>query len=201
MSGNVTAHTTKRTPKRNITGAKYWQINSHDGRLYYNREERPPNENQTVDFGTRYCGEVQPAYADGSSDRFVDEIVAWEFHGPPPLPWRYVTVAHLDGDPANHAPNNLRWDTDTEWLEANNAAIFQKLMKSGIPAAGQRGDHGDVRGTGTFPFAPIHGQKIPRIANCPDWADVVPTWVRPPEQRLEPAIWLLDNTTDERKAA
>jgi hypothetical protein len=77
----------------------------------------------TIDFGHRwlknpklviphYHGPVPSAGAMKDTRRLVEEIVCYQFHGPPPGSFQFARVEHLDGDPQNCAADNLRWVTD-----------------------------------------------------------------------------------------
>ncbi|GLP83985.1 hypothetical protein TUM20984_54050 [Mycobacterium antarcticum] len=56
-----------------------------------------------------------PVILVGDGERFLDEVVAMAFLGPPPAPIRGVTVLHFDGDVFNCRVDNLRWIVDPEW--------------------------------------------------------------------------------------
>ncbi|MFN3832110.1 MAG: HNH endonuclease [Allorhizobium sp.] len=57
----------------------------------------------------------------------VHRLIALAFHGLPPLSNQQIVVGHLDDDPGNNRPDNLRWMTQSEncnapgWLEKQRA--------------------------------------------------------------------------------
>lgn len=48
----------------------------------------------------------------------VHRLVSMAFHGPEPLSNQRMVVGHLDDDPANNRPDNLRWMTQRDNLNA-----------------------------------------------------------------------------------
>lgn len=61
-------------------------------------------------------GGLPAVYVDGR-ERFLDEIVAYAFFGPPPTNIRGMDVHHFDADPLNCAVTNLAWRVCPEWRE------------------------------------------------------------------------------------
>jgi hypothetical protein len=61
--------------------------------------------------------------------RFLDEVVAHAFLGPPPCPMRGATVVHFDGDDWNCAVTNIAWRVDPDWLEYATQAEVEDWMR------------------------------------------------------------------------
>jgi hypothetical protein len=70
-------------------------------------------------------------------DRVAAELVAYEFLGPPPESWEFVTVAHLDGDRNNPHPDNLRYVVDESALVARERRDIKALMRGPVNLARQ----------------------------------------------------------------
>jgi hypothetical protein len=63
--------------------------------------------------GRAKCYPTVSVRADGPLKRWrVHRLVAMAFHGPPPT--GRSEVAHIDGNPTNNRPANLRWVTPAE---------------------------------------------------------------------------------------
>lgn len=133
LAGTATTHTArKRYKRRAVTGSRKLELNEA-GQFYDidGRRRVEPHGNGKCKYlinpGKDYDGPVWPAYGNMSGqyladpdaprspraklvtdyDRVAAELVAYEFLGPPPETWEYVTVAHLDGDRNNLNPGNL----------------------------------------------------------------------------------------------
>lgn len=169
----------KKTRKKriNVTGAPGWQINS-DGDVFHlgHRVKLSGGRAPLIDFslGDEYAGPVWPAYGDGSCARFLDEIVAWEYHGPAPAPWRYVSVLHRDNDLSNCGAANLVWMVDAQWAEEN----VRSWMKSHLRAC--EAPDGIVKGAGAFRFAPTR-KRAPQL---PDYLPSRPRITEPPPRKV-----------------
>ncbi|MFN3317575.1 MAG: NUMOD3 domain-containing DNA-binding protein [Allorhizobium sp.] len=64
-----------------------------------------------------YKGAAIPLVGDGparSQRHAVHRLVALAFHGLPPLSNQRIVVGHLDDDPGNNRPENLKWMTQRE---------------------------------------------------------------------------------------
>ena len=61
----------------------------------------------------------------------IARLVCEAFHGPPPFP-RAVTI-HLDEDPTNNRPDNLKWGTQKENLNMPKFKEWQKNARSNAP--------------------------------------------------------------------
>jgi len=59
----------------------------------------------------------------------VAQLVCEAFHGPKPFP-KAVTI-HLDEDPSNNAPDNLKWGTQKENLNMPKFKEWQKTVRIG----------------------------------------------------------------------
>lgn len=185
---SCTDNVAKRKP---VTGAKGCEI-SPDGQLYrYRHKVKPIGKVPVVDLPLDYTGRLMPVHGDGTRGRFLDEIVAYEFHGPYPAPYRFVHVLHLDGDWQNCAADNVRWVVDDEWFELNGLALSSRWMHPDTPPAGVT--LGVVKGVDSrYPCAPYHGAKYPRYSGIDD-----PRLALLPEcHELPVATWV----NDRRKA-
>lgn len=142
-AGNVTTLPTKKRYKRRaVTGGHGLEVNEN-GEFYRgtNRVPKKGKYNHLIHPGA-YSGPVWPAYGaylvdpDGDCDgqrkttheRFVADLVTYEFFGPPPAGWADTLVIHLDGDCSNAAPDNLLYIVDEAKLEAKRLKHFAHLM-------------------------------------------------------------------------
>lgn len=127
----------KRHPRRPITGlSDGWQVNSA-GIIYRFRRVQPITKHigglPTIGLDKNYRGPVPPAGGDtteddGDTERLLDEIVCFEFHG---YPRSFVgsLVQHLDGDDNNCEADNLRWLVDDEYAEAVENQKYRRFMR------------------------------------------------------------------------
>jgi hypothetical protein len=61
----------------------------------------------------------------------VHRLVALAFHGPEPLSDERIVVGHLDDDPGNNSPKNLRWMTNRENCNAPGCKAKQREARRG----------------------------------------------------------------------
>jgi len=61
----------------------------------------------------------------------VHRLVALAFHGLPPLSNQRIVVGHLDDDPGNNMPSNLKWMTQRENCNAPGCKEKQRRNNSG----------------------------------------------------------------------
>lgn len=129
----------RRFPRRDVSGAPGWQVNSA-GVLFHNRREAIITDSiagwPTVDMGRDYAGPILPAGNQGCSERLrlVDEIVAYEFCERPDVGLRGCHVLHLDGDMSNCHPENLRWAPSPAYaMRMNEHRITLLLCPDWIP--------------------------------------------------------------------
>ncbi|MBX8687173.1 hypothetical protein GO011_06985 [Mycobacterium sp. 20091114027_K0903767] len=135
---------TQRAERRDVRGAPGWQVNAN-GEFFLHRKRRETGGKlaPTIDLGADYVGLIPVAYghaeritdANGESrvivhrERFVDEIVCWTFHGPPPSSISGMCVVHLDGDGSNCSAANLRWYLDPEHEALQEENRIRRLMR------------------------------------------------------------------------
>jgi hypothetical protein len=98
----------------------------------------------TIDFGHRYVnrepvgpayvGPIPPAGDQTDTRRLLDEIVCYEFHGPPPCNYRAARVRHIDGNTGNCAADNLRWDVVEDFMtDLDRKRYVVAMVISDIP--------------------------------------------------------------------
>jgi hypothetical protein len=129
----VTTATT-RSPRKDVQGTQGWEVN-RKGEFFRYRQRRETTGDRapTIDLGPYYDGRIPPAYGD-ARERFVDEIVAWEFLGPPPKHIKGMHVLHKDGDGSNCAADNLLWVIDDEYFDALAFYKTERAMQhSSVP--------------------------------------------------------------------
>lgn len=131
--------------KRRVCGAPGYIV-SADGTLRRNNRPVAISYNTaglpTVDLGENYEGPVLPPGAAftqtehgtterlrAEGERLLDEIVALEFHGPPPDGFKYSRVLHLDGRMWNCAATNLAWKMDDDAAAIVNLREFASHMR------------------------------------------------------------------------
>ena len=160
IAGKVTALATKKRNKRLfVTGGHGLEVNEA-GKFFRAGHAVHPHGNGKYNYliypGRNYSGPVWPAYGnmfgqyladpdDGRTrkanrktvyDRVAAELVAYEFLGPPPESWEFVTVAHLDGDRNNCHRNNLVYVVNEQAVEQSRRTGIRALMRG--PATGAR---------------------------------------------------------------
>lgn len=178
----------KQRKRWDVTGGHGLQFNDH-GVFYRGTNRVPPRgkHSHLIHPGTDYSGPVLPAYgsltgrylADPDDDRddrhakrvtcherYAAELVAYEVLGPPSVAWSATTVLHLDGDPGNCAPNNLRYAVDAERVKILQDNEIRSLMVSDITASRLYNENSSFR------FAPYHGRKKPSAALMGERLDV-----------------------------
>ncbi len=166
----------KRTDRIDVQGCPNWQI-SPDGSLYYQRRKATPDGTvPVIDLGPAAFPPVVPAHGDGSRERFVDELVCWHFHRRLSISQqRFAYTIHLDGDWSNCAADNVRQVLDTEWQWEQK---MRGWMASNIPAKRLKTPGAASFGGRRNEVAPSDLREGGVIAALPEWADVVPIWVR-----------------------
>jgi hypothetical protein len=82
----------------------------------------------TVDLGDDYTGPVPAAYGYGT-ERLVDEIVCFEFHGEAPDGFRASRPHHIDGNNYNSRADNLVWVVDEVHAELRDYKETKRLMR------------------------------------------------------------------------
>ncbi|GAB3227854.1 HNH endonuclease [Mycolicibacterium hippocampi] len=151
---NVTTETlTKTKERKDVRGAKGWQVNTIADLFKHRRRKTPTGSMPVIDLGDNYAGPIPPAYGQ-HGEVFVDEIVAVEFLGLPQaallafhprpgyVPLRGVCVRHIDGDMQNCAADNLAWIVDAEYVAAADAKLLRPTnLKPRL------------RGSGPFPWS------------------------------------------------
>jgi len=133
----------KRYKRREVTGGHGLMVNENgEFNRGTNRIRKTGKYNHLIHPGA-YSGPVPPVYgaylinANGDKDgrrrvtheRFVADLVAYEFLGPPPAGWANTTVIHLDGDLSNAAPDNLKYVIDEEGAELKRLRLIEKIMQ------------------------------------------------------------------------
>jgi hypothetical protein len=77
----------------------------------------------------------------------VHRLVSMAFHGPEPLSNQRMVVGHLDDDPGNNCPDNLRWMTQRDNLNAaackakQRAKTFSPETRAKMSAMKQGANH------------------------------------------------------------
>lgn len=132
----------KRYKRRLVTGGHGLELN--EAATFYRGTNLVPKtgkHNHLINPGA-YSGPVWPAYGayllnpngdrDGKRrirvERFVCDLVAYEFLGPPPGGWADTLVVHLDGDRSNAAPDNLSYVVDEAKAEAKRLKVIEEMM-------------------------------------------------------------------------
>ncbi|MEZ0359883.1 hypothetical protein [Mycobacterium sp. SA01] len=179
---------TKKRKRWDVTGGHGLQFNDH-GVFYRGTNRVPPRGmyGHLIHPGKNYAGPVLPAYgsltgrylADPDDDRDdpaaeritcyerrAAELIAFEVLGPPPAAWSATAVLHLDGDPANCAPGNLRYAVDAERANILHDRDIRSLMVSEVTASRLYNEHS------AFRFAPYHGRRKPKEALMGERLDV-----------------------------
>jgi hypothetical protein len=114
-----------RFERRPITGARGGEVNEA-GIAYKHGKKMLVSKNiaglPTIDLGKGYIGPIRPSgeyyFEDDSgsatwdTDRLLEEIVCYEFHGAPQHGFKLSWVHHLDGDDNNNHADNLCWMWD-----------------------------------------------------------------------------------------
>ncbi len=142
-AGNVTTlPTNKRYKRRAVTGGHGLEVNENgEFNRGNNKVPKKGKRNHLIHPGA-YSGPVWPAYGaylldpngdrDGkrhvSHERFVADLVAYEFFGPPPAGWADTVVVHLDGDRSNAAPDNLLYVVDEAKVKAKRRKQIESMM-------------------------------------------------------------------------
>ncbi|MCU1695736.1 MAG: hypothetical protein JWR34_1799 [Mycobacterium sp.] len=146
--------TTKRYERKAITGAKGWQVNAA-GVVSRSRHEQTVTNSiaglPSINLRNTYAGRIPSTglfrYPSKVSKelcpyhRLLEEIVAYEFHGPP-RDWETQRVGHLDGDDWNCHADNLRWEQldlgDEEDELMNTIRMMRRPNRSGKGAEARR---------------------------------------------------------------
>jgi hypothetical protein len=148
------------------------------GRFFLHRKEKQTTGKRapTIDLGGDYVGPIPPAYGhtewikDKSGvyrevvhrERFVDEIVAWEFLGPPPKDIRGMHVLHKDGDRSNPAAANLLWVEDDEYFETMKFYSLRRAMQHSLVPPARRTMRGGLTPTRCArPLIFVDGKEVP----------------------------------------
>jgi len=153
----------KRYKRREVTGGHGLEVNENG--VFYrgtNKVAKKGKHAHLIHPGA-YSGPVWPAHGaylldpngdhDGKRhvchERFVADLVAYEFLGAPPAGWADTLVVHLDGDRSNAAPDNLLYVVDEAKVEAKQRKIIEAMMKVSPRGADHKPRARDPYGTKT----------------------------------------------------
>lgn len=118
---------------RDVVGFEEFYSVGDDGTVWSKRMNRPMKE-QVTKKGYRRIG----LYRDGKvSSKFVHRIVCEAFHGP--RPFDGAEVDHIDADPANNRPDNLRWVSGKQNYD-HSVELGNRAPRRGVVLFNESGD-------------------------------------------------------------